>query len=55
MRAKDVWWIVAIACIAVLGLINASPAYGACRAEGNSNVKCILTIKYWTAKRFWGF
>lgn len=55
MRKADLWWIVAIACIAAFGLISASPAYDQCRAEGNTAAKCVLTIKYWTAKRFWGF
>lgn len=31
------------------------PAWNDCRAAGYSGYTCFWSIKYWTAKRFWGF
>lgn len=31
------------------------PAWNDCRAAGHSANTCFWSIKYWAAKRFWGF
>lgn len=57
MRFFDKWsiaYIALVAALALYGVWQAVPAFEECRATGSSKTTCVLQIKYWVLKRYWG-
>lgn len=48
------WYIALIICLALFGTYQAFPAYHECRATGQTVGACLLQVRYWTDKRYWG-
>ncbi len=55
---RNVWalvYVVLIVVLAVFAVWTSKPAYDECRATGRDAGTCVLQLRYWTSKRFWGF